>query len=102
MRPKSKKLYLSHLGKIDLSGIGNRNEKRVLENLPEILAEFTDFHPDLLDVQDIYALSLNLLPPRYTQAFSIVLREPVSDAEVREAVRSAIQRVQNNPKSSSD
>ncbi|MFO7875989.1 MAG: late competence development ComFB family protein [Desulfovermiculus sp.] len=98
MRKQKKQVDIPHLGIIELNGIHNRNEDRVVAFMPEVLDEFPDFDPDRINIQDIYALSLNLLPPRYTQAFSIVLQEPVSDNQVRNAVRQAIHKIQRNPK----
>ncbi|MGM0453363.1 MAG: late competence development ComFB family protein [Thermodesulfobacteriota bacterium] len=89
--PKSK------LRSIGLEHIRNRNEARVLHLLPEILKEYPDFPIDILAIQDVYALALNTLPPRYTQQFSIVLREPVDDQQVRDALRGAIEKVRDNP-----
>ena len=98
MSAHNRQIEIPGLGVVDLNGITNRNEKRVLACLPEVLQEFSDFGQERVNIQDVYALSLNLLPPRYTQAFSIVLKEPVTEAEVREAIRQAIDRVQKNPK----
>lgn len=85
------------VGGADLSKIRNRNERRVISHLPDILADYPDFEPDLVAIQDIYALALNQLPARYTQRFSIVLQDPVSDEAIRQAVREAVVRVMNNP-----
>ncbi len=85
------------VGDADLSKIRNRNERRVISHLPDILAGYPDFEPDVIAIQDIYALALNRLPARYTQAFSIVLQEQVSDEDIRQAVREAVVRVMNNP-----
>ncbi len=82
---------------INLNDIRNRNEMRVLEQLPMILDEYPEFQPDIIDIQDIYALSLNLLPAFYTQAFSIVLKKPIDDQKVQDAVRKAIEIVRGNP-----
>ena len=86
----------------DLGRIRNRNEIRVVENMQEVLGEYPDFYPDVIDIQDIYALALNALPPRYTQQFSVVLREPVTDDDVRQAIRRALVKVMNNPTEQSD
>jgi len=82
---------------VDLTGIRNRNERRVIARMKTLLKEHPDFEPDILAIQDIYALSLNLLPARYTQKFAIVLQEPVDDEAVRIAVEKAIEKVQANP-----
>lgn len=82
---------------VDLSGIRNRNERRVMDRMEMLLNEYTDFEPDVLAIQDIYALALNLLPARYTQQFSIVLKDPVDNTAVETAVRAAIEKVRTNP-----
>lgn len=82
----------------NLNGIRNQNEKRITELLPEILNEFSDFKPDVIDIQDIYALSLNLLPAFYTQKHTIVYNNPITDQLVREAIRKAIEIVWANPR----
>jgi len=82
---------------VDISGIQNRNEVRVQHLLAEVLAQHQDYQPESLDIQDIYALALNLLPARYVQPCSIVLREPVAEDDVRVAICSAIERVRSHP-----
>lgn len=82
----------------DVSDIKNRNEKRVLTLVPVILSEYyEDFIFDPLDIQDIYALSLNLLPARYTQKGSIILSDRLSDFEIKSKIRDAVERVLDNP-----
>jgi hypothetical protein len=82
---------------INLNAIRNRNELRVIAQLPEILKEYPDFEPNIVDIQDIYALSLNLLPAFYTQEFSIVLKKTIDDQHIGIAVRKAIEIVKANP-----
>ncbi|MDR3640113.1 MAG: late competence development ComFB family protein [Humidesulfovibrio sp.] len=82
---------------VPLDGIRNRNEERVAKLMPSVLAEFLDYKPSYLDVQDIYALTLNNLSPRYKQSGSIVIHESVSDAEIERELRVAIGRVENAP-----
>jgi hypothetical protein len=84
-------------GNVDLWEIRNRNETRVVALMPEILDEYPDFDPQILDIEDIYALALNSLPPRYVQPGSIVLNEPVDDEEIANAVREAVLVVRNRP-----
>jgi hypothetical protein len=84
---------------VPLGSIRNRNEERVVKLMPAVLAEFLDYKPSYLDIQDIYALTLNNLPPRYKQSGSIIIREPVSDEEIRRELRQAIGRVEMAPTS---
>ncbi|MFO8085060.1 MAG: late competence development ComFB family protein [Desulfobacterales bacterium] len=97
MADNNKKNDLYEFHGVNLKDIRNRNELRVITQLPDILKKYPDFRPDVIDIQDIYALSLNLLPAFYTQEFSIVLKKPVDDQKVREALRTAIEIVRGNP-----
>lgn len=83
---------------VDLSRIRNRNEKLVAKYMPEVLEQdFSDFLFESLDIEDIYALALNLLPAKYTQRGTIVLDYTPSEYKIREAIREATQRVLDNP-----
>ena len=84
-------------GSISLYRIRNKNEVKVIENLDTVLREFPDYQPNTLDIQDIYALALNKLPPHYKQETSIVLRGSVNQEEIQQAIREAVQRVRENP-----
>lgn len=97
MRPGEKKKNAYIFDGVDLGRIRNRNEVRVIAHMRELLGQYPDFSPDVIAVQDIYALALNHLPARYAQEFSIVLKDPVTDADVREAVQKAIDTVLGNP-----
>ncbi|MBI4806091.1 MAG: late competence development ComFB family protein [Desulfovibrio sp.] len=82
---------------VDLTKIRNKNEVRVCRLLQKTLDEDKEFTPDPLDIQDIYALTLNLLPSRYRQLGSIVLSEPVKDAHIESAIRRAMRTVRERP-----
>lgn len=87
---------VSRLG-IDFLAIRNRNEERVLSQLGEVLETFPDFFPTHGDIEDIYALALNMLPARYAQAISLVMEEPVTDEMIRLMLREAVRTVQCRP-----
>jgi hypothetical protein len=82
---------------MDFHAIRNRNEDRVIALMGEVLAEFPDFDPQRTDVEDIYALTLNMLPARYVQAVTLVIDEPVTDAMVRTMLREAVHTVRARP-----
>lgn len=88
---------------VDVSKIKNRNERRVIELIPEILDEYyEDYIFEDLDIQDIYALALNLVPAGYAQPGSIVLSNRLSDYEIKSKIRSAVERVLDNPTRAGD
>lgn len=80
-----------------LLNIRNRNETRIIALIPDALAQFPKFKPEMLDIQDIYALTLNKLKPRYTQASTLVLNETVTDDLIMKKLKQAIRRVQRFP-----
>ena len=82
---------------VSLENIRNRNELRVIKLMPQVLAEHLDYHPSYLDIQDIYALTMNNLSPRYRQQGTIVIGEPVSDAEIIRELRAAVNKVELAP-----
>ncbi len=83
---------------VDLENIRNRNEKRVAKLMNEILDQYyEDFIFEQLDVEDIYALTLNLLPARYVQRGTIILQNRLSDFEIKSKIRKATERVLDNP-----
>ena len=77
--------------------IRNKNEARVLELIPEVLARFPDYEPNGIDLEDIYALTLNNLPPRYVQHGGIVLREPVGNELILHEIERAVCIVRERP-----
>lgn len=83
---------------VDVTNIHNRNERRVAALIPNILEEYySDYIFEDLDIQDIYALTLNLIPAGYAQAGSIVLSNRLSDYEINREIRIAVERVLDNP-----
>lgn len=86
------------VNEVSVKHVRNRNEMRVIALLPVVLEEFVGYHPDSLDIEDIYALALNSLPARYVQSTSIILSEPVSDEDIASEIRKAIRIVEENPK----
>lgn len=84
-------------GGVSYFHIRNRNEIRVVKALPRILAEYPGFEPEVLDLEDIYALALNKLTPRYVQHGTIVLNEPVGEDVIHDALRFAVDKVRESP-----
>ena len=82
---------------LDFHSIRNRNEERVINLIPEVLAEFPDYRYNRTDIEDIYALTLNMLPARYVQAVTLVMDEPVSDETARLMLREAVRTVRARP-----
>ena len=88
-------LYI--FGNMSLYKIRNRNELRVIKHLRDVLQEYPDYAPNTLDIQDVYALTLNKLPAHYVQEGSIILHEPIDDSKIRDCIREAIQTVRRYP-----
>lgn len=78
--------------------IVNFNEILVLQCLRELLRSDETLCRCSLCVEDVYALTLNRLPPRYVQVFN-VYKYATDNAlsEVREQLRAAADKVKANP-----
>lgn len=82
---------------MDISGIRNSNEDRVIRLLPQALEDFPDFKPQQMDIEDIYALALNRLPPRYKQQKTIQISGRLPDEDILWELGNAIRTVRDNP-----
>jgi len=76
--------------------VRNKNEKKVIQFMKELIPQFPEFDYCTICLQDVYALSLNQLTPRYTQAGTIVLKKDLSDRDYRDVVEAAIESVTKN------
>jgi|GEM_PF-694109 Late competence development protein ComFB. len=83
---------------VPLSSIRNRNEIRVAKFMQAALEALEK--PELSDeaVMDAYAFALNMIPARYAQRGTIVLRDPVKNEDIVLAVNEALARVLSNPR----
>ncbi len=79
-----------------MENVRNRNEKKVIQFMLELIPQFPDFDYCTICLQDVYALALNQLPPRYTQAGTIILKKELRDEDFRDVVESAIETVTKN------
>ena len=86
------------IGATDFYNIRNRNECRVIKALSEFLHTKSTLQLSSKDIQDIYALALNMLPPRYALRGTIILRDPVTKEEISAVVQDAYTYVMERPK----
>lgn len=83
---------------VDVSDVRNRNEARIVEKMQFALEKLGNPEMSPQAVRDAYALALNLLPARYKQSGTIVLREPIRESHLEEATARALKQVLNYPK----
>ena len=83
---------------VDVSDVRNRNEARVAEKMQLALNSMGNPEMSPQALRDAYALALNLLPARYKQSGTIVLREPIRESHLEEATMRALKQVLNHPK----
>ena len=83
---------------VEVSDVRNRNEVRIAEKLEEAIAKLAGVTLTPQAIRDAYALALNLLPARYKQSGTIVLREPIRESHLDDAVSRALKQVTQQPK----
>ncbi|SBW05066.1 conserved hypothetical protein [uncultured delta proteobacterium] len=83
---------------VDVADVRNRNEIRIVEKMQYALDKLGNPEMTPQAVRDAYALALNLLPARYKQSGTIVLREPIRESHLEEATVRALKQVLNSPK----
>lgn len=82
---------------ISLESIRNANELKVINQMDSVINQITDYELRRVDIEDIYALALNFLPPRYVQPGSYPEDDDITDEDVCGAIEEAIRRVVSNP-----
>ena len=91
-----------NIGDNSLYDIINYNEKQVVDIMRDVLGRDESVCRCSMCVEDIYAISLNSLPPRYIQSTSLRRYETssayISDDEVKEKVTEAVAKVKLRPK----
>jgi len=81
-----------------LEHIRNRNEVEVIKAMKDVIEEFPDFCGCSLCLEDVYALSLNMLPTKYVQHSSILFpKDKTPQDEIEYSVSQAVERVMKNP-----
>ncbi len=80
-----------------LQKIRNFYEIEVVKQMNEVIDEFPNFDKCQLCIEDVYALSLKNIPPKYVQQGGMVLIREVSNSEIRRLIRNAIKIVTENP-----
>jgi len=83
---------------VDVTDVRNRNEARIVEKMRKALERKDAPVLSTQGVRDAYALALNLLPSRYKQSGTIVLREPIRESHLDDAVSRALKQVMQKPK----
>ena len=81
---------------ISVEKIRNKNETKVIKFMRELIPQFPEFDYCTICIQDVYALSLNQLAPKYIQEGTIVLRKELTDDDYRDIVENAIEQVTRN------
>ena len=83
---------------VSLENIRNRHELLVIRIMQEILDDVDDFCGCSICLEDVYALTLNKVPPHYVQTGSIILRpQAPSDLELDLFVRESVETVRHHP-----
>ena len=82
---------------VSLENIRNAWETKVIRFMEELFPEYPEFDFCSLCIQDVYALSLNQLSPKYKQEGTILLQKEYNDADFRDVIEIAIKKVIENP-----
>ncbi len=81
---------------VSMATIRNKNEMKVIKFMNELIPQFPEFDYCAICLQDVYALCLNQLSPRYAQEGTIILNKDLSDTDYRDVVEAAIGTVVKN------
>lgn len=81
-----------------LEGVRNRHETRVVEIMKEEIPKTTKFCGCTICIEDVYAMSLNSLTPRYQHTHTVVLDYKGEDnAALKKIIIDQIKEVSKSP-----
>lgn len=82
-----------------LMDVRNQSELRVITAMNEVFSDYQKFDRCLICYQDVYALSLSKLTPRYVQMGTVVFNEMGEDSDtIEKIVRESFETVIKQPK----
>lgn len=90
-----KQLY--DINGISLINVRNSYEAKVIKILKKLLPLYEKCDGCSICIQDIYALSLNMIKAKYVQVGTIILKKNDDQPIIEKAVRHAIEKVIANP-----
>ena len=82
---------------VNLSNVRNAWETRLIKCMDDVLPDFTDFDYCAICIQDVYALAMNQLVPKYVQQGTVLLKKEYSDQDFRDVIEAAVEKVLNHP-----
>ena len=85
------------IGGYSLKNIRNKNEEKVIISMRRILNEFPNFCGCDLCIEDVYALSLNSLKPKYQHHFSLTVNRDNENVDIDRKIKNQIRKVMKNP-----
>lgn len=82
---------------VNLSSVRNAWETKLIKILNEVLPDFPEFDYCTICIQDVYALAMNQLNPKYVQHGTVLLVKEYTNQDFRDVIEIAIEKVLKNP-----
>lgn len=82
---------------VNLAMVRNAWEVRVIKSMDAVLPEFPEFDYCAICIQDVFALAMNQLTPKYIQQGTILLKKDYTEQDFRDIVEEAVDKVLKNP-----
>lgn len=82
---------------VNLSNVRNAWETRLIKCMNEVLLDFPEFDYCAICIQDVYALAMNQLTPKYVQQGTVLLKKEYTDQDFRDVIEMAVEKVIRNP-----
>ena len=82
---------------VNLATVRNAWETKLIRCMGEVLPNFPEFDFCTICIQDVYALAMNQLNPKYVQQGTVLLKKQYTDADFKRVIEFAVERVMKNP-----
>ncbi len=82
---------------VNLENVRNTWETRLIKCMNDVLPEFGEFDYCAICIQDVYALAMNQLTPKYVQQGTVLLMKEYSNQDFKDVIEIAVEKILMNP-----
>ncbi|MBU3916878.1 late competence development ComFB family protein [bacterium] len=82
---------------VSLEHVRNVWETKVIKCMDKVLPDYPEFDYCSICIQDVYALAMNQLNPKYIQQGTVMIKKEYSDDDFRDALALAVEKVIKKP-----
>ncbi len=82
---------------VSLEHVRNAWETKLIKCMDKVLLDYSEFDYCSICIQDVYALAMNQLNPKYVQQGTVMINKEYTTDDFRDIIETAVEKVIKNP-----